>query len=61
MNFYDDEEEAEMRRVHTDPGEGWKIQSNRGWFFLGIGTRIFSFHLELGRFGVTIEKKRGKR
>jgi hypothetical protein len=50
-----------MRRVHTDPGEGWKIQSNRGWFFLGIGTRIFSFHLELGRFGVTIEKKRGKR
>ena len=46
-----------MRRVPTGPGEGWKIQSNRGWFFLGVAGRIYAFHLEVGRLSISVEAR----
>lgn len=36
------------------------LRSRRGWFYFGIGGRIYVFHLEMGPFGLTWEKRRKK-
>jgi hypothetical protein len=61
MNFYDDEEEAEMKRIHTSSGEGWKIQNDKGWFYLGVGGHIYALHLSIGPVDITVQAGEKKR
>jgi len=45
-----------MKRLRRVPArDGWKITSNHGWFFLGLGTDIYMFHLSLGKFSICYE------
>lgn len=50
-----------MRRIATGPHEGWKVQSNRGRFYLGLGGHIYALHLEMGRLHITIEASKKSR
>lgn len=47
-----------MFGLHRVPSKwGWKVSSRRGWFFLGLGSEIYTFHLAIGRFGMTWDAK----
>jgi hypothetical protein len=36
---------------------GHKYESRRGWFYIGWGTKLYNFHLGLGRVTFCIESK----
>lgn len=44
-----------IRRVNKGPNGGRAWDSPKGWFYLGIGGEIYVFHLELGRFSLSIQ------
>lgn len=45
-----------MRR--TKDGLGYRIESERGWFYLGLRSRIYALHLALGRLTITLQRRR---
>lgn len=42
-------------------GDGFKLASRRGWFFLSVNTRAFLFCAEIWRFGFTVDHSRAGR
>ena len=44
-----------MRRIPTDPNEGRKYQSAKGYFYIGWGGSIYALHLEIGRCAFTVQ------
>jgi hypothetical protein len=50
-----------VRRIPTGPGEGRKYQSAKGRFYIGWGGSIYALHLEIGRFGFTVEASAERR
>lgn len=50
-----------LQRVPTGPHGGRKWSSRRGYVFLGIAGDVYAFHLEIGRFAVTVESSAERR
>jgi hypothetical protein len=45
-------------RFERYTGDGFKLTSRRGWFYLGLRTRVYVIHIGLGRLAITFETKR---
>lgn len=47
-----------MFGIHRIDGDGLKIQSRGGWFYFSTKTYIYWFHIELGGFSISMERKK---
>lgn len=52
-------------RFERYTGDGFKLASRYGWFFLSLRTAVYAFHLELGPLSIAVDsckrRKRSKR
>lgn len=48
-----------MKKLHRVPdASGWKVSSDKGWFFLSLGTKFYAFHISIGRLSISVDAKR---